>query len=170
MRSEPDAKITENRRAHTVYLTPALWNALERRHLELRLQGSDTVSKIEFVEQVLLAGLDALSAGAGQDVLARGAGQQRATQSPKRSDDSPSSAKRREKVDEPASASETPVTQAAPEIAETVGVESLQAAPSTAQPRRRTSALERLKQASDPGRPAPIHSAADRDDAPEASG
>jgi len=164
MRSEPDAKITENRRAHTVYLTPALWNALERRHLELRLQGSDTVSKIEFVEQVLLAGLDALSSGAGQ---------RRATQSPKRSDDSRSSAKRREKAGEPASASETPVTQVAPEApeaAETVGAESLQAAPSTAQPRRRTSALERLKQASDPGRPAPIHSAADRDDAPEASG
>ena len=161
MRSEPDAKITENRRAHTVYLTPALWNALERRHLELRLQGSDTVSKIEFVERVLLAGLDALSAGAGQ---------RRATQSPKRSDDSPSSAKRREKAGEPASASEAPVTQAAPEAVENVGAESPQAATSTAQPRRRTSALERLKQASDPGRPAPIHSAADRDDAPEASG
>ncbi len=161
MRSEPDAKITENRRAHTVYLTPSLWNALERRHLELRLQGSDTVSKIEFVERVLLAGLDALSSGAGQ---------RRATQSPKRSDDSRSSAKRREKVDEPASASEAPVTQVAPEAVENAGVESLQAAPSTAQPRRRTSALERLKQASDPGRPAPIHSAADRDDAPEASG
>jgi len=161
MRSEPDAKITENRRAHTVYLTPSLWNALERRHLELRLQGSDTVSKIEFVELVLLAGLDALSGGVGQ---------RRATQSPKRSDDSPSSAKRREKAGEPASASEAPVTQAAPETAETVGAESPQAAPSTAQPRRRTSALERLKQASDPGRPAPIHSAADRDDALEASG
>ena len=57
MNDHTTAKTTESRRPHTIYLTDQVWEALERRHLELRLAGAAPPSKIDFVEDVLRAGL-----------------------------------------------------------------------------------------------------------------
>lgn len=108
------------RRAHTVYLTEEVWQALGRRHLELRLQGTAPDSKIEFVEQVLRVGLAAIGP----------------------------------KGKAPAAWEAKPAAHQADEVEPTAA-----ARPQSTS--RRTTVMDRLLQASDPGRPAPIRSAAD---------
>jgi hypothetical protein len=129
MSTEAATPLTETRKPHTVYLTAELWSAIERSHLELRLQKPEAPSKIEYIEQVLRAGLENLSVGERQ----RQQRQRRPTATP------PSS------PPEPASATRQPTVGTTPPIAV----------------HRRPTALERLKQASDPGQPAPIRSVAD---------
>lgn len=126
MSTETSPPLTETRKPHTVYLTAELWSAIERSHLELRLQKSDAPSKIEYIEQVLRAGLDHVSAGQRQRPRRPAATPQPAPPAPASAPQPTSTATRH------------PVT-----------------AP------RRPTALERLKQASDPGQPAPIRSVAD---------
>lgn len=48
-----------------LYLTEEVWQALGRRHLELRPQGTAPDSKIGFVEQVLRVGLEAIGPQGG---------------------------------------------------------------------------------------------------------
>lgn len=123
MSTEAATPLTETRKPHTVYLTAELWSAIERSHLELRLQKPEAPSKIEYIEQVLRAGLGHLSA----------TGRQR----PSRPAATPPPA--------------TPDPAPAPPAVTTPPVAA----------QRRPTALERLKQASDPGQPAPIRSVAD---------
>jgi hypothetical protein len=140
---------TENRRPHTVYLRDEIWEALDRRHLEARLSSSVPPSKIEFIEQVLQAGMEALAASTtnlssteepAQDV-------QETTAAPAISD----------------SEADEPPLSGSSQRDEQVTLDTSR--PTTPPPRRqagarRSSALERLVQASEPGRPAPINSAA----------
>ena len=122
MSSQGHPRLTENRKPHTVYLTDEVWSAVERGHLELRLRSPSAPAKIEYIEQLLQAGLGRLSR---QDAAPRPS----PAAPPKKATDSP--------------------TPAAPP-------------PAAPAPSRRPSALERLKQASDPGQPAPIRSVADQ--------
>ena len=63
--AQGEAGVGKAREPHTVYLRPELWAALDSRHLELRLSGQVSDSKIEFVEQVLEAGLGLEPSGPG---------------------------------------------------------------------------------------------------------
>jgi len=135
MNDHTTAKTPESRRPHTIYLTDQVWEALERRHLELRLAGAAPPSKIDFVEDVLRAGLEAPAASSSPKSRALG------------------TATRRKPAPPPPPEAAERSTEAVPE------------APSRPQPSPRVtprrSAMDRLMQASDPGRPAPIQSAAD---------
>lgn len=126
MSAAPPTPLTESRKPHTVYLTADVWSAIERGHLELRLREPSAPSKIEYIEQVLRAGLTQLAPAQ------RGRPWQPAT---------------------------------TPPPAPTVSTEAPHVTPAVTTPpiaaQRRPTALERLKQASDPGQPAPIRSVAD---------
>jgi len=152
MRSTEDSRVVENRRPHTVYLSQSLWDMLERRHLEARLQSADAVSKIEFVEQVLQAGLDTLARPA------ESSRRQREPLQEKRQSQANAEPPAAAAASEPAMvATSEDTVPGQPTEAETPrAVGKKQTEPS----RRRPSAMERLKQASDPGRPAPIRSVA----------
>jgi hypothetical protein len=52
--------VTQSRRPHTVYLSADLWGELDRLHLEMRLRTPEAPSKIEFIEQVLTTGMNAI--------------------------------------------------------------------------------------------------------------
>lgn len=128
MSAESTSPLTENRKPHTVYLTGELWSAIERGHLELRLREPAAPSKIEYIERVLQAGLERLSAPSRQQ------------------------------------ARRTPLSPTAAQVATPEPVTAQAPAPAAKPPavtQRRPTALERLKQASDPGQPAPIRSVAD---------
>ena len=132
MSTDPNPK--ENRRPHTVYLTDDVWDAIERRHLEAKLSG-EADSKIEFLEGLITTGL-----GGNTPTAQR----------------RPSTAAAR--VTEPA----TPSAPAQPKEEPAAAREAKRTTPPPAAPKpRRSSALDRLMQASDPGRPAPIASAAE---------
>ena len=128
-----DRRTTENRDPHTVYLTVETWDALEHAYLQQRMADASRASKIEFIEDLIRRGLP-------------GRGRVRALASP-------SPAANTEPAPSPAAASSpTPAEPAA---------RRRRRSPTEPAPRpRRKSALERLIQASDPGRPAPIESAA----------
>jgi hypothetical protein len=133
MKRATQRPITETRQAHTIYLTAEVWDALERAHLQARLADADSRSKIEFIEEILKLGMQAL---AGQNGV------------------SPTS-------DEVPTAQSQIPTRRGPDPADTPN-----ASPEASQPRtrRRSSPVERLLQASDPGRPAPIRSVATQKD------
>jgi hypothetical protein len=142
---------TENRRPHTVYLRDELWDALDRRYLETRLSSPTPPSKIEFIEKVLKAGMETLAAAAA---------------------DVSSAEKNRKKPPQPAQAmlektttsenrTDMSTTSDSTQSDEQETAEKTSPATSpTRQASRRSSALRRLMQASEPGRPAPINSAA----------
>jgi hypothetical protein len=146
------APVTASRRARTVYMAPHVWDAIERCYFEMRLRESDGPSKIEFFEQLVEDGLRTLS--------------RRVAPTPTKSQ--PTRPPHPERV----TTSSLPASAAA--NASTL-VRPLDTAPSTVAPdhprssrqlpgppkKRRMSPLDRLVLASDPGRPAPIHSAAD---------
>lgn len=143
---------TENRRPHTVYLTDELWEMLDRRHLETRLSSSTPPSKIEFIEQVLKAGMEAL-ADATEDRSSPEKNRRRVTRSIQ------GRAEKTATTDQPAAKS--PIAGSAQQDEREVVEKTVPAtAPPVRRPPRRSSALERLVQASEPGRPAPINSAA----------
>lgn len=145
----PREEQTEPRRPHTFYLTNPVWEELERRYLEQRLAGG-TLTKIAFVETVLRAGLDSSTS----------TGPPKATRPPARKTAAP-----RQPT---SSASGTPTPQGpvvADEASTGAASRPLPAAQSrtdssASQTPNRSTALTRLRQASDPGRPAPITSAA----------
>jgi hypothetical protein len=132
-----DRRTTENRDPHTVYLTPETWDALEHAYLEQRMADASRISKIEFIEDLIRRGLPRAKPRPRAMVAPPAAPMPASTSSPAGSGGSP--------IAEPA-----PVRRQRP----TTEV--------TRRPRR-NSALERLIQASDPGRPAPIDSAAGRE-------
>ena len=129
----PDRRTTENRDPHTVYLTPDTWEALEQEYLQRRMAGGPGVSKIEFIENLIRSALPG-----------------RKVRTP---------AVRQPVVSEPSISSE-PSAETQPTIAPPAPSRKSPPKRVGAQPRRRNSALERLLEASDPGRPAPIVSAA----------
>lgn len=132
-----DARPTDrHRQAHTVYLTGEVWHALSRRHLELRLQGTAPDSKIEFIEQVLRVGLEAVGQKATLSSIEAGMG---------------IAAGEADRQPRPGSTDRT----AAREGGADKPPSQLRSAS------QRSKVMDRLLQASDPGRPAPIHSAAD---------
>lgn len=131
--------ILENRAAHTVYLSDELWDSLERVHLERRLAGSAGVSKVEFLETVMAAGLRSF--------------QHPPPAQPETTD----------------GAAKTDVRESSPagsplEVVPDSSVARLaeRPPPVTASSKRRPNPMERLLQASDPGHPAPIRSVADQ--------
>ena len=142
----------EPRRPHTFYLTSALWNELERRYLEERLAGR-SLSKIAFLEHVLRSGLDNARSDRGTEPTA-----------------TTSSRTRRQPATGQRSASgdskETPPSADPdePRLSADVAASGTMDAPDTprspARSGSRSSALSRLREASDPGRPPPIESAA----------
>lgn len=139
---ERSADSAAPRGPHTLYLTRTLWDQLERRYLEQRLAGG-TQSKIAFLERILWSGL-ADHASAGEPSSRPPARPDIATPTPNTGTES-----------EPSKP---------PEVPQPVRVadKSLSLRPGPARPvQRRSSALDRLRQASDPGRPAPIDSAAE---------
>lgn len=143
MSPRAERPIMRNRGAHTVYLSDETWEALERCYLQLRLAGKETTSKIEFIEATMQAGLEALTK------LAKGRPSTNNTEEPTATivntlPNNPQLSK-----EEPTFASRNnPVAQ--PNRTEL----------SRSRNRARSSALDRLRQASDPGRPAPIQSVA----------
>ena len=143
MKRRGEAGVGKAREPHTVYLRPDLWAALDRHHLELRLNGRVSDSKIEFVEQVLEAGLGALS---GE----REARRQRTV--------SPRDGGSREQPPESATKGQA----AGGEGSRTDRSNERKDASHT--PQRRINPVDRLLQASDPGRPASIRSAANSDE------
>jgi hypothetical protein len=130
----PDRRTTESRDPHTVYLTPETWEALEQEYLQRRMAGGPGVSKIEFIEDLI-----------------RGALPGRKTRTP--SVRQPVAAGATSAITEPVPPTNPPVATPTP---------ARRARPKSGAPtvRRKNSALERLLEASDPGRPAPIVSAA----------
>ncbi len=151
MRHTGTRSAMEKRSGHTVYLTDELWAELDRRYYELRAASPRAPSKIAFIEQILRAGLSATAPG-------------RATAPPRQ----PSGASSTRSSAPAVSASEdeaaSHVSRGADPRAEPPRPEPapMAASPSAAgrPTQRRHGALERLKQASDPGHPAPIRSAA----------
>lgn len=130
----PDRRTTENRDPHTVYLTPETWEALEQEYLQRRMAGGPGVSKIEFIEDLIRTALP---------------GRKSRTPSVRQAaPTSETSATTEQAVrDEPPPATPARVRRSRPK-------------PTAAPVRRKNSALQRLLEASDPGRPAPIVSAA----------
>ncbi|MDQ6945219.1 MAG: hypothetical protein M3256_02865 [Actinomycetota bacterium] len=145
-----DRGADEPRGPHTLYLTRRLWGELERRYLEQRLAGG-TLSKIAYLEQLLWAGLGRPPSGDGvpQPPPARS----RAV--------APLKDQNQEKVGAaprpltpPPGPDQVPVP--GPPTSETTS----RPEPPRPDPPRRSGALDRLRQASDPGRPTQIDSAA----------
>jgi hypothetical protein len=126
--------ITELRQPHTVYLTNEVWEALERMHLQARLSSPAPPSKIEFIEEVLRAGMRRMAHAAPPSLPLPAAP---ALEVP------------------PASNAATGISK------EQEHEPSKRTAPVPSAPRRRPSPVERLLKASDPGHPAPIRSAAE---------
>lgn len=144
------AKLADRRRrAHTVYLTEEVWQALGRRHLELRLQGTAPDSKIEFVEQVLRMGLAAI----GPKGKAPAAWETKPAGQPHGTEAAVAAVDKADEQPRPAPGYGPAAHQA--DEAEPTANARPQSTP------RRTTVMDRLLQASDPGRPAPIRSAAD---------
>jgi hypothetical protein len=130
----PDRRTTENRDPHTVYLTPETWEALEQEYLQRRMTGGPGVSKIEFIEDLIRTAL------------------------PGRKTRTPS-------VRQPVAAGEAsttsePTVQTEPPMVKPTPAKRPRPKPASPSLRRKGSAIERLLEASDPGRPAPIVSAA----------
>ena len=144
---------TENRRPHTVYLRDEIWDALDRSYLETRLNSAASPSKIEFIEQVLEAGMETvaaqMSALSSAEDNRRKPTQTTAQRIPEKTTTDEGG------VDAP------PLSGSAQrDEQETAESTSPTAPPLRGQAARRSSALERLVRASEPGRPAPINSAA----------
>ena len=140
----------EPRRPHTFYLSASVWNELERRYLEQRLAGG-AASKIVFLEELLRSGLAASTpTGAGS--------------TPPIGRDRKTSADRLPAPDDPDQPNSSP--RAADLAAASAPAAPPDSTPSPSRPR--SSAINRLRQASDPGRPAPIDSAAPLRDVPPA--
>jgi hypothetical protein len=59
-RPRPRKPATAEREGHTVYLRQAVWHRLDSEYAKRRAATRGGMSKIEFVERVLEAGLDAL--------------------------------------------------------------------------------------------------------------
>jgi hypothetical protein len=146
---------TENRRPHTVYLTDKIWDALDRLYLETRLNSTTPPSKIEFIEQVLEAGMETLAA----EIAGRSSAE----------DDRKGTTQAVQETAEKATADADRTN--APNLSRGTQQDEQEmpqtTSPATPLPRhqasRRSSALERLVRASEPGRPAPINSAATSD-------
>lgn len=143
---------TEYRRGHTIYVTQEVWTALDRRYLESRIQSAGGLSKMEFIEQVLLAGMEAVKPGS----TVRPAARSQSEAAPARSRSAKPAAPRAIE----AVTGESEAATAAP-AAEVKTEEPVPSRETPATSNRRANALDRLKQASEPGRPAPIRSAAD---------
>ncbi|MDQ1447008.1 MAG: hypothetical protein QOI20_3472 [Acidimicrobiaceae bacterium] len=142
--NQQDLAGPEPRRPHTFYLTASMWAELERRYFEQRLAGG-TLSKIAFLEELLRSGLaESSTRTKPQAVAARGARVEASTP--------PDPAGSTSAATSPAADTPTP-PRAKPKTT-----------PATSRPPRapveRSSALNRLREASDPGRPPPIDSAA----------
>jgi hypothetical protein len=160
MSPRAERPILRNRGAHTVYLSDEIWDALERTYLELRLAGTGRVSKVEFIEATMRAGLDVLS---------------RPTENSPANHNAAGSIRRKVPGDAETSGLETPSKtetsmahvmtsakpESGPETPETHTAKPKTGGQTRSGTRGRPSALDRLRQASDPGRPAPIHSVAD---------
>ena len=140
MSPRAERPILRNRGAHTVYLSDDLWHALERTYLELRLAGTGQVSKVEFIEATMRAGLGLLSKA-------------QTTMAGVKASDKPKG--------DPENEATTYTTKPKTDGQTEAG---------TKRSGRRPNALDRLRQASDPGRPAPIHSVANVNVAEEFSG
>jgi len=147
MKDHTTSKPEGARRPHTVYVTDELWALLERHHLELRLATTAaSPSKIDFVEQVIRVGLEAMgSPSVGQQVP--------------RPRSSQSASRHKEEVPD---TSPPLVPPSVPRPEESPSAEAARTPKPASEKisRHRLSAMERLMQASDPGRPAPIPSAA----------
>jgi len=143
---------TEYRRGHTIYITQEVWTALDRRYLESRIQSAGGLSKMEFIEQVLLAGMEAVRPGGTVRPAARSQSEAPPTRSRAAKLTTPRA------IEADAGESEARAPDPASEVKTKEPVASRE---TPAASNRRASALDRLKQASEPGRPAPIRSAAD---------
>lgn len=163
MSRQPASPVTYSRHPHTVYLTEQLWEALDRLYLELRLRMPDPPSKIEFIERVLEAGMakvvegDPAPAKAGTaapatDPMASGGlrsgGEAMSTSSvpPARS-----TAPARPTSTRRSGGRAAKAPRAATEPAASAG------GPKAPKATSRTRPLDRLLQASDPGRPPASH-------------
>jgi hypothetical protein len=131
----PDRRTTENRDPHTVYLTPETWEALEQEYLQRRMAGGPGVSKIEFIEDLIRTALP------GRKIRTPSVRQAVATS------EAPATTEQVVQGEPPPVATPAPPKRSRPK-------------PAAPPARRKNSALERLLEASDPGRPAPIVSAA----------
>ena len=160
MSPRAERPILRNRGAHTVYLSDETWDALERTYLELRLAGTGGVSKVDFVEATMRAGLDVLSKPAENAAAGHNA--------PGSTTRTVSGASEISGLETPSEAqtsmarvmiSEEP--EVGPEKPKTHTTKTKRGGQTGAGTGARPSALDRLRQASDPGRPAPIHSVAD---------
>jgi hypothetical protein len=145
---------TEPRRPHTLYLTDATWQELERRYLEQRLAGGD-LTKIAFAEEVLRSGLTAHA----------GATSRRTVTTARRMPSGRAPELEAGATDEPASEAQRPQerTERPPSPPRPIDPPPAKAGerPPTAPPRApKRGALARLREASDPGRPPVIPSAA----------
>ena len=154
--------ITLSRRQHSIYVTDDIWEALNRRHLEVQLTTPEPPSKIEFLEDVIRRGLAATGSTAEP---------RRRPSMPTKADQPGAPAVEEGRApaapDAPRSAV-TPVPPSPPEstardaedvpAAEPAAPVKRSAAPA---PRRPRGAVAMLLQASDPGQPARIRSAAD---------
>jgi hypothetical protein len=140
--------VTQSRHPHTVYLTDDAWQALDRAYLELRLRVSDPPSKIEFVEQVLAAGLKQWGRGKDGSTPSTTAPRATSPDAPTRTETAKTRAPQRPKPPDGARRREPSRSKPPPD-----GPAQAAAAP-------RPPALQRLLQASDPGRPPAIHSGA----------
>ena len=160
MSPRAERPILRNRGAHTVYLSDEIWDALERTYLELRLAGTGRVSKVEFIEATMRAGLDVLSrptesspanhnAAGSIKRKAPGAAETSGLEKPSKTETSMARVM----------ISEEP--EVGPEKPKTHTTKTKRGGQTGAGTGARPSALDRLRQASDPGRPAPIHSVAD---------
>ncbi len=146
-----DRGADEPRGPHTLYLTRRLWDELERRYLEQRLAGG-MLSKIAYLEQLLWAGLGRASSG------------DEAPPQPTPTH-SRSGAPLKDQDQDPVDVAPRPLTPPPePDQVKVPGPATTERTSRPAPPRpdqsRRSGALDRLRQASDPGRPTQIDSAA----------
>jgi hypothetical protein len=173
MSPRAERPILRNRGAHTVYLSDDLWHALERTYLELRLAGTGQVSKVEFIEATMRAGLDLLNRPTESRPASHNAEEPTArnilstaeisgleTLSKAQTTMAGVKASDKPKGD-PENEATTYTTKPKTDGQTEAG---------TKRSGRRPNALDRLRQASDPGRPAPIHSVANVNVAEEFSG
>lgn len=125
------------RRARTIYLSDEVWEALDVAYMEERVArtraGGGSIRKTEFIEGIIETHLKRREGGSTTP-------RRRATAAPA------------------AGVAPEPEPTASPSPAEAAR----SAVPARPRPRRAGSALERMRAASDPGRPAAIESAAQR--------
>ncbi len=153
----PREEQPEPRRPHTFYLTDQLWEELERRYLQERLAGT-TETKIGFVEEVLRAGLASSRGATGAQPGETTASKQRGTSA--RRDVGKAAAPTHHRA--PGTLPPVAPAPAGAEVddSDAPAAGARKAAPARPSRTARSGALARLRDASDPGRPPPINSAA----------